>query len=114
MHDPSDLDPCYTCLLERHLSLVLSELPDSDDDFRVQQAHRVAQMLAAESIQWFPLNDRQLGWRNVLGIVIHEDQRANVVHEAVSEEILGLAAVLLEEPPEPASAYLKKRRTGLS
>ena len=107
MHDPSDLDPRDAGFLQRHLGLVLRELTDADDDLCVEQSHNVAEVLAAEAVQRLALDDWELGGSNVLGVVVHEDQRTDVVHEAVAEEVVRLATILLEESPEPTATDLK-------
>ncbi len=40
--------------------------------------------------------------------MVDEDQWAEIMHKAILEEVLGLAADLLEEPPEALTTHLAK------
>lgn len=107
MHYPCDLDPGYSRFFQRHFGLVLGELTDTDDDFGIEKTHHVAQVLAAEAVEGLPFDDRKLWRGDVLGVVVHEDERTDIVDKTIAEEVVGLPAILLKEPPEPTATDLQ-------
>ena len=94
-------------VLQRHLRPLLCELADSDDRLHPQQPDDVAQRALADLVGGVALGRAQLWWCQVPARLVEEDQRTQVVHEALPEEDVRSTAQLPEETPEPVAANLQ-------